>query len=227
QKELLNDKVESLKSQQNNIQKRIEQRRKTLESERKKTDVMKEGKEKQKEHILNEYKEKEIISVNQRIQSLEQDIFLKQQEFNGLRNQNESMVVKAQKDGIVQFPFIIQTGDLVDPGQEIVSIIPKENKKMIKILLSAQEVNGIKKGDKVQYSFKLKNTDKQIGKIVYISANPIFDKNSKSYMYELEATIETKELNELHTGMMGKASVVIGKEPVWKFVLRKLDFISN
>ncbi|HDR7785302.1 TPA: HlyD family efflux transporter periplasmic adaptor subunit [Bacillus wiedmannii] len=227
QKELLNDKVESLKSQQNNIQKRIDQRRETIESERKKIDVMKEGKEKQKEHILIEYKEKEIISVNQRIQSLEQDVFLKQQEFNGLHNQNESMVVKAQKDGIVQFPFTIQTGDLVDPGQEIVSIIPKEDKKMIKILLSAQEVNGIKKGDKVQYSFKLKNTDKQIGKIVYISANPIFDKNSKSYMYELEATIETKELNELHTGMMGKASVVIGQEPVWKFVLRKLDFISN
>ncbi|MEB8804263.1 HlyD family efflux transporter periplasmic adaptor subunit [Bacillus cereus] len=227
QKELLNDKVESFKSQQNNIEKRIEQRRETLESERKKTDVMKIGKEKQKEHILNEYKEKEIILVNQRILSLEQDIFLKQQESNGLRNQNDSMVVKAEKDGIVQFPMTIQTGDLVDPGQEIVSVVPKEDKKMIKILLSAQEVNGIKKGDEVQYSFKLKSTDKQIGKIVYISATPSFDKNSKSYMYELEATIETKELNELHIGMIGKASVVIGKESVWRFILRKLDFISN
>ncbi|MDA2491836.1 HlyD family efflux transporter periplasmic adaptor subunit, partial [Bacillus cereus] len=199
----------------------------TLESERNKIDAMKKGKQEQNEYVLTQYKEKEIVSVNQRIQSLDQDIFLKKQDFDGLRNQNELMIVKAKKDGNVQFPSILQIGDLIDPGQEIVSIIPKEDQKTIKLLLSSQEIKDIKKGDKVQYSFKLKNTDKQVGTVTYISAYPIFDKDSKSYMYELEATIETKELNELHIGMMGRASVVIGQEPVWKFILRKLDFISN
>ncbi|OTX62079.1 HlyD family secretion protein, partial [Bacillus thuringiensis serovar guiyangiensis] len=61
----------------------------------------------------------------------------------------------------------------------------------------------------------------------YLSAHPIFDKDSKAYVYELEATIDTNELNELYTGMIGRASVVIGEEPIWKFLLRKLDFISN
>ncbi len=40
-------------------------------------------------------------------------------------------------------------------------------------------------------------------------------------MYELEATINTEELNELHTGMLGTASVVTGEEPIWKFISRK------
>lgn len=62
------------------------------------------------------------------------------------------------------------------------------------ILLSAQEVKGIKKGDKVQYSFKLKKTDKQLGKVTYLPAQPIFDKDSKDYVYELEAKIDIKEL---------------------------------
>lgn len=97
----------------------------------------------------------------------------------------------------------------------------------VKILLPAQEIKGIKKGDKVQYSFKLQKTDKQMGQITYVSAYPTFDKNTKGYMYELEATIDTKELQQLHTGMVGRASVITGEEPVWKFILRKLDFISN
>lgn len=63
--------------------------------------------------------------------------------------------------------------------------------------------------------------------VTYVSAYPSFDKNKKEYMYELEATIDTKDLQELHTGMIGRASVITGEEPVWKFILRKLDFISN
>ncbi|OOR02818.1 hemolysin D [Bacillus mycoides] len=227
QKQLLIDKLDSLKSQKNSVEKRIQQRTDTLENERKKVDVTKEGKQEQKKDILNKYKEDTVISVNQRIQSLEEDLFIKKQELDGLRHQNETTTIKAQKDGIVQLPSVIQQGDFVDPGQEIVSVIPKESEKKIKILLPAQEITGIKKGDKVHYSFNLKKTDKQMGIVTYVAAHPIFDKNAKEYMYELEATIVTQELYELHTGMVGKASIVTGEEPIWKFLLRKLDVISN
>ena len=227
QKQVLDDRIQSLESQQNNIEKRIGQRKEKLDSERKKVDTTKEGKQKQKEHALNQYKESTIVSVNQRIQSLEQEIFIKKQDLSGLHNQNETMIIKAYQDGVVQFPSILQPGDLIDPGQEVVSIIPKEDGKKVKILLPAEEIRGIKKGDKVQYSFKLNKTDKQMGKVTYISAHPIFDKDSKAYVYELEATIDKQELYELHTGMVGRVSIVTGEEPIWKFILRKLDFISN
>ncbi|MED3269918.1 MULTISPECIES: HlyD family efflux transporter periplasmic adaptor subunit [Bacillus] len=227
EQQLLEDKIQSLESQQTSLKKREEQRKSTLEGERKKVEIVKEGKQKEKQYALKQYKESTIISVNQRITSLEQEIFVKKQEVNRLNNQSEATVIKAKKDGIVQLPFSIQSGDLIDLGQEIISIIPKEDEKKVKILLSAQEIENIKKGDKIQYSFKLKNTDKQIGTITYIPAHPILDKDSKTYMYELEATISTKELKVLHTGMVGRASVVTGEEPIWKFILRKLDFISG
>ncbi|MCU7668537.1 HlyD family secretion protein, partial [Bacillus thuringiensis] len=101
QKSILDDKVVVLQSQQNSVEKRIEQRKENLESERKKNDVNKEGKEKQKEDVLSQYKENMVISVNQRIQSLEQEIFIKKQELDGLDKQNEKTSIKAQKDGIV------------------------------------------------------------------------------------------------------------------------------
>ncbi|OJD87001.1 HlyD family efflux transporter periplasmic adaptor subunit [Bacillus anthracis] len=225
QKQLLTDKITSLKSQTNSIEKRIKQRKETLEYERKKVDVTKEGKKEEKKNALNRYKEDAVISINQRIQSLEQELFINKQELDGLHHQSETTTIKAQKDGIVHFPSIVQQGDLIDPGQDVVSIVPKELEKKVKILLPAQEIKEIKKGDKIQYSFKLKNTDKQLGRVIYVSAHPIFDKNAKEYMYEIEATIDTQELQELHTGMIGSASVITGEEPVWKFLLRKLDFI--
>ncbi|KXY09434.1 HlyD family efflux transporter periplasmic adaptor subunit [Bacillus sp. FSL K6-0067] len=227
QKQVMNDKKGNLESQQNSVEKRIQQRKETLEHERTKNDVTKEGKQEQKKDALNQYKDESMISVNQHIQSLEQELFIKRQELDGLRHQNETAIIKAQKDGIVQFPSILQQGDLINPGQEIVSIIPKEEQKKVRILLPAQEIKGIKKGDKVQYSFKLQKTDKQMGQITYVSAYPTFDKDTKGYMYELEATIDTKDLQELHTGMIGRVSVITGEESVWKFILRKLDFISN
>ncbi|WPU78053.1 HlyD family efflux transporter periplasmic adaptor subunit (plasmid) [Bacillus sp. RA(2023)] len=225
QKKAYDDKIEILESQQNTLEKRIQQRKKALEQERNKVDVLKEEKQEQKKDALNRYKEEAFISINQRIQSVEQDLFIKNQELDGLHHQSETTTIRAIKDGIVQFPSIVQQGDLIDPGQEVVSIIPKESEKKVKILLPAQEIKGIKKGDKIQYSFKLKHTDKQMGQVTYISAHPIFDKDSKAYMYELEATIEKQELQELHTGLIGRASVITGEEPVWKFILRKLDFI--
>ncbi|TCW52932.1 multidrug resistance efflux pump [Bacillus thuringiensis] len=222
QKQLLDDKVDSLESQKNSVKKRIQQRIESLESNRKKVDSTKKGKQEQKQDSLKQYQENTITLVNQRIQPLEQEIFVKKQELDGLRIQSETTTIKANKDGIVQFPAIIQPGDLIDSGQEIVSIIPKEDEKKVKVFLSAEEIKEVKKGDKVQYSFKLKKTDKQTGEILYVSANPIFNKESKSYMYELEATINTQELNELHTGMLGTASVVTGEESIWKFISRKL-----
>ncbi|MGH0948941.1 HlyD family secretion protein [Bacillus mycoides] len=227
QKQVLDDKMESLESQQNSVERRIQQRKETLESERGKVDTTKEGKQEQKKDALNQYKENAVIAVNQRIQSVEQEIFVKKQELDGVRHQNEKMTIKAQKDGIVQFSSTVQKGDLIEPSQEIVSVIPKGDEKKVKILLEAQEVKGIKKGDKVQYAFKLKKTDKQMGTVTYVSVHPTFDKNSKTYMYELEATIDAQESSELHTGMIGIASVINGKEPIWKVIFRYLHLFSN
>ncbi|HDR3493174.1 TPA: HlyD family efflux transporter periplasmic adaptor subunit [Bacillus wiedmannii] len=225
QKQSIDDKINSIKSQQNSIEKRIQQRKESLENERKKINMTKESKQQQQQEALKQYQENTVISVNQRIQSLEQEIFERKQELDGLQHQSETTIIRAQKGGIVQFSSILQQGDLVDPGQEVVSIIPNENKKKVKILLSAQEINGIKIGDQVHYSFKLKKSDKQVGKVTYISSHPILDKDSKEFVYELEATIDIKDFQELHTGLVGKASVVTDKEPVWKFILRKLDLL--
>lgn len=83
QKEILNDKVLLLEAQKNSIEKRIEQRKTVLENERKKVETVKEGKQEEKKYKLNQYEENTIVSINQRIQSLEQGIFEKNKNLMG------------------------------------------------------------------------------------------------------------------------------------------------
>lgn len=227
QKQIVKEKITTLESQKTIIEKQIGQRTEKLENDRRKIDSTKKGKEQQKKNALNQYKENTIVAINQRIQSAEQEGFVQKQELVTIEKQRETMQIKAPESGIVQFEKNLQHGDVVDAGQEIVSIVSKDSKKKVKILLSPDEMKGIKKGDQVQYAFHLQSTEKQKGTITYIAKNPIVDKSSKMYMYELEATIESKQVAELQTGMIGKVSVITGTEPIWKFLLKKLNLYTT
>lgn len=182
---------------------------------------------KQEENIfkIETFKSNAIVSINQRIQMIDQEQLIKKQELDSINKQSELLTIQANKDGVVQFSSVMQKGDLINANEELVSLVPEIDKKKVKIYLSAQEIKGIEKGNQVQYAFNLKSSDKQLGKIIYISKYPIFDKNTKEYVYELDATINIKDTNELYTGIVGKASVITGESSIWEFVFKKLDFI--
>ncbi|WP_142309174.1 HlyD family secretion protein, partial [Bacillus cereus] len=225
-KEEFDYKVNLLKSQKGNIGKRIEQRKSILDSENKKILIQKKHKEEQNKIALDKYKQDNIVAINQRLEKMEEDLFLKKQEKDSLLNNEGNMSIRSSKDGIVQLSSPLQKGDLLEAGQEITSIIPKESDKKIKILLLADNRKDIKVGDKDNYSFNIDSENKLVGVIKYISAQPTFNKDMKSYVYEVDATVNTDKLDDLNVGIVGNASILIGEEPIWKFILKKLDFLS-
>ncbi|HHL0974729.1 TPA: HlyD family efflux transporter periplasmic adaptor subunit, partial [Bacillus cereus] len=224
--EEFNHRLNSLKSQKGNISKRIEQRKSILDSENKNLLIEQKNKEEQKTIALEKYKQDNIVTINQRLEKMEEDLFFKKQEQDSLHNNEDNMTLRSSKDGTVQLSSLLQKGDLLEAGQEIVSIIPTESGKKIKILLLADSRKNIKVGDKVNYSFNIDSENKLVGVVKYISAQPIFNKDMKSYVYEVEATVNADKLDYLNIGVVGKASIVISEEPVWKFILKKLDFLS-
>ncbi|EEK86418.1 HlyD family secretion protein [Bacillus cereus] len=225
-KEEFDQRINLLKSQKNNIGKRIEQRKSILDSENKKLLIQKKNKEEQNKIALDKYKQDNIVVINQRLEKMEEDLFLKKQEKDSLLSNEGNMSIRSSKDGIVQLSSLLQKGDLLEAGQEITSIIPKESNKKIKILLLADSRKGIKIGDKVNYSFNIDSENKLVGVVKYISAQPTFNKDMKSYVYEVDATVNTDKLDDLNVGIVGSASIVIGEESIWKFILKKLDFLS-
>ncbi|MDW8786082.1 HlyD family secretion protein [Bacillus cereus] len=225
-KEEFDQRINLLKSQKINIGKRIEQRKSILDSENKKLLIQKKNKEEQNKIALDKYKQDNIVVINQRLEKMEEDLFLKKQEKDSLLSNEGNMSIRSSKDGIVQLSSLLQKGDLLEAGQEITSIIPKESNKKIKILLLADSRKGIKIGDKVNYSFNIDSENKLVGVVKYISAQPTFNKDMKSYVYEVDATVNTDKLDDLNVGIVGSASIVIGEESIWKFILKKLDFLS-
>ncbi|WP_414978942.1 HlyD family efflux transporter periplasmic adaptor subunit [Bacillus sp. (in: firmicutes)] len=223
QKQRIRDQIQLVEAKKEMVESQIGQRIKKLENDRKKIDETKKEKEQQKQNILTQYQQNAMIAINQRIQSVEQEIFVQKQELVVIQRQKEIMNIHAPQNGIIQLKQNLHQGDLLDMGQEILFISSKDNHKKVKILVSPDEMHRIKKGDQVQYLFQLKNGAKQKGVITYIPKTPTLDVNSKMYMYELEATINIKQMDEVYTGILGKASVVTGKVPIWKFLLTKFN----
>ncbi|MEM5635329.1 hypothetical protein AAHB55_28035 [Bacillus cereus] len=107
-KEEFDQRINLLKSQKNNIGKRIEQRKSILDSENKKLLIQKKNKEEQNKIALDKYKQDNIVVINQRLEKMEEDLFLKKQEKDSLLSNEGNMSIRSSKDGIVQLSSLLQ-----------------------------------------------------------------------------------------------------------------------
>ncbi|WP_031424755.1 HlyD family efflux transporter periplasmic adaptor subunit [Exiguobacterium sp. NG55] len=215
------DQINLIQLKVNDLTQRIQKRKQTVKLNQDKTDRSLDNLKEIKAQSLEKYQLDTINSINQRIESLEQEIFNKNQDAKALSVQNKATLIKSEKEGIVQYISPFEVGDFVEPQQELLSVIPTTKDKKVKILLPAKEMTNLKTGYKVNYSFNLEKSDKQSGKLIYIPENPVFDEQTNEYIYELEGTINTTE--PLYVGSTGKVSIVNRKEPIWKYLLEKLN----
>lgn len=215
------DQINLIQLKVNDLTQRIQKRKQTVKLNQDKTDRSLNNLKEIKAQSLEKYQLDTINSINQRIESLEQEIFNKNQDAKALSVQNKATLIKSEKEGIVQYISPFEVGDFVEPQQELLSVIPTTKDKKVKILLPAKEMTNLKTGYKVNYSFNLEKSDKQSGKLIYIPENPVFDEQTNEYIYELEGTINTTE--PLYVGSTGKVSIVNRKEPIWKYLLEKLN----
>ncbi|MCU5459436.1 HlyD family efflux transporter periplasmic adaptor subunit [Bacillus cereus] len=161
--------------------------------------------------------DKQIIILEEELSRNEQVLNQSSQEVNNIR---------APRAGRVQLHSDLKSGETIESGDKLISIISKDDKRM-KILLPPEEVGNLKVGDKIKYDFNIGNNNQKNGTVISVSPLPIFDEVSKNYVYELEGTIDNKTSKLLHVGMKGIATIVTDKEALWEFVLRKLGFINE
>lgn len=162
------DQINLIQLKVNDLTQRIQKRKQTVKLNQDKTDRSLNNLKEIKAQSLEKYQLDTINSINQRIESLEQEIFNKNQDAKALSVQNKATLIKSEKEGIVQYISPFEVGDFVEPQQELLSVIPTTKDKKVKILLPAKEMTNLKTGYKVNYSFNLEKSDKQSGKLIYI-----------------------------------------------------------
>ena len=185
-----------------------------------------------KEKLKNEA----IISVNSEISSLNDNIAsLKSQvlEIDETLNNSE---IKASVNGTVTLINNLSTGDIIQAGSSLCSIIPDGDALKVVLYIPESEISKVKVGQKTEYTIDAipyHEYGKIDGEIFSVSADSIANESSGMKYYIAQASLsESKlinkdgEVREIKTGMLVEAKSISGSKRIITWLLEKLNFID-
>lgn len=142
--------------------------------------------------------------------------------------------VRSPADGMVQIVKEISQGELLQPGEEIVSIVPENGSTfIIQLSLPNRDVANIKEGDRIKYHFEAlpyKEYGELEGSVSQISPDAVQGPDGRGSFYVVEADIENKPLYshkgdsaQIRVGMVCEAYMVSESKKILYYLLEKID----
>lgn len=146
----------------------------------------------------------------------------------------DKSTVKAMIDGTVNVKSDITEGELLQSGQEILAIIPKDDSQFkVKLYVSNKDISGINIGQKIKYHFDAlpyKEYGELDGEITDIATDAIIDQKTGSSYYLVESEVKNEPLfsykgekGELKLGMTCEAQVVTKQKKILYYMLEKIN----
>ncbi len=139
-------------------------------------------------------------------------------------------MVKSPVDGIVQKLFVNTVGGVIQPGADLVEIVPTDKRLLLEIKIKPSDIAFIRPG--AQAKVKISAYDYSIhgglmGSVVYISPDTITDKKENTfYLIHVETEknylgTEEHPLN-ITPGMMASVDIVTGKKTLMQYILKPI-----
>lgn len=207
------------------------------------------------ENYLNEYvlnlrmsiqdKEKQLQTLQQIAPkiylAINDEIKANKDKINNLEERMKSVALssadyelRAPIDGIVNVITEINEGDLLQPGAEVVTIVPEHNSEyVVQLALLNKDIADIKAGDKIKYNFLAlpsKEYSQSIGTISLVSPDATVNQQNGASYYMVEATIENKalynkkgEAAHIKVGMVSEAHIITSSKKILYYLLEKID----
>lgn len=185
---------------------------------------------------LNKLKNEAITTVNSEIDSLNGNIISLQLQMAELDETIKNSKIKASVDGTVTLIKNLNTGDIVQAGTLLCSIVPMEDELKVNLYIPESEVAKVAVGQKTEYNFNAipyNEYGKVTGEIISISADSIANESSGTKYYIAQASLSQTSLTnndgdvrEIKTGMLLEAKSISGSKKIITWLLEKLNFID-
>lgn len=182
-----------------------------------------------KEKMYNE----EIVSINTEIDTVKNNIDTSKSQIAELETTVKNGVLTSNVDGTVTLLADLTTGDIVEAGKSVCTIIPDETTLKSVLYIPESEVSKIHNGQNIEYVFDaLPYTEfgKVEGKISEISADSVtVESNGMKYYLaqaDLSAYSLTNNKNEtrtIQTGQTCQAKIISGSKKVIIWLLEKIN----
>lgn len=151
-----------------------------------------------------------------------------QEQVKTLSQKQSHIDVIATASGIVHNLNLTTLGGVIAPGQEIVQIIPQDNRLLVNIKIRPQDIDQVNVGQKTRILFSSLNqkiTPELDGEIIYISANSIQDEITGEYFFKAHVQFSQTEKKKLGgvtllPGMQAETYIQTGSRSVLSYVTK-------
>lgn len=177
-----------------------------------------------------------IIAINSEIEMIKENISSAQMQLMEIDNTIENSEIKASYDGRITLLNDYHTGDYVQAGSSLCSLIPQTNELKVVLYIPENEISKIKIGQKTEYIFDaLPYTEygKITGEIVSVSEDSVTNESAQTKFYIANASMSeyslennSGEKREVKTGMLVQAKTISGSKKAIVWLMEKLNFIN-
>lgn len=174
-------------------------------------------------HLFQSKSKEELGDALAKLQSLDANK-------GALEDQVLRTLVRAPMNGVVQKLFVHTISGVVKPAQDLVEIVPVDNKLIIEVKVKPSDIAFIYANQKAKVKFSA--FDYSIyggleGKVVHISADTVKDEeNNRFYIIRIQTDKNSfkrdeKELNII-PGMTVDVDILTGKKTVMDYILKPI-----
>ncbi|TFH86738.1 HlyD family type I secretion periplasmic adaptor subunit [Billgrantia azerbaijanica] len=144
----------------------------------------------------------------------------------GLQDRVRLAELRSPVDGVVQQLEINTIGGVVQPGQEVVSVVPSDEQLLVEARIAPQDIAFLRPGQPA--TVKLTAYDYSIyggleAELDHISADTITDENDNTFYLVRVRTLEGESLDsdlQVIPGMTAEVDIMTGKRTVMQFLLK-------
>ena len=184
---------------------------------------------------FSNWKNNQILQINENINSYDEKIQSLKLRCTVLQRNIKNANLYATIDGSIDEILVLNIGDYVVSGTNILRIIPNENENLkAEIILDAPKVARIKTGQTVKLRFPglpPSSFGQLQGRISLIPADITINSNNPVFLVEADIPepflfANNGEKINLRSGLGAEARIIISRDSVMKMLLRKLDFVN-
>ena len=176
------------------------------------------------------------MTVNSEIDALKDNITSLKSQLAEVDETVKNAEIKASVNGTVTLISELSTGDIVQAGSSLCSIIPGGDDLKVTLYIPESEIAKVKVGQKTEYiidAIPYNEYGKLTGEILSISADSVASEASGTKFYIAQASLSANSLSnkegsvrEVRTGMLLEAKSISGSKRVITWLLEKLNFID-
>ena len=216
----------------NNELKTLESNRENFELSLKNVDNL----EEYEKLYFDKIKIEAIITINSEIDSINSNIASIESQLMEIEETIKSCEINAAVDGTVTLICEVNTGDMIQAGSSLCTIIPSDSELKVMLYIPESDIAKVEVRQKTEYiidAIPYNDYGKLTGEVLSISADSIASEESGTKFYMVQASLSANSLTnkegdvkEVRTGMLLEAKLISGSKKIFTWLLEKMNFID-